>query len=509
MCGRIALGASHAHVRASLHVNEWRDQDAFHPRHNIAPSTTVAVLDSPSSMRSMRWGIGHAINARADALTSTWARLSSHRVLVVAHGYYEWHKRDARPHFLKLPDSHPYPAGDLLLFAALYDPKDGGVVVVTTHAPKDIAWLHDRQPVVIDREEDAAAWLAPGPWSKRLQALLVPREGLTCYPVPPEVGKVSAQSPAFVLPVKMRKGGIEDMFARQSAKVGAAGVQGKAANVNGEEGSNARDVKAAKVKVEQGSKVSEVKVVKVEDGGVDRVKRKARAVKDEDKDVMHEHRDKAVKDEDADMCIKGESENGESEHSRVNTEHEQHHKIHGLHANKGDLHAPIAVDESPQTLGTRDNPWVLDSPTPALGSPTQALDSPTQTLGKRDRDPSDGPPPTHAPTTQAASNSTEPPATLAARPRPSSPSDATQTVADASQAVPDTTQTSPDTSQAIPDTSQAIPDTSQAVPDTSQAVPDTSQPAPDTSQTPADISANTPTDQPRPPAKKARVAGRT
>jgi hypothetical protein len=43
-------------------------------------------------------------------------------------------------------------------------------------------------------------------------------DGLYSYQVPKEVGKVGAESPAFVQPVATRKDGIEAIFAKQRTK---------------------------------------------------------------------------------------------------------------------------------------------------------------------------------------------------------------------------------------------------------------------------------------------------
>lgn len=94
--------------------------------------------------------------------------------------------------------------------------------IVTTAACAALAWLHDRQPVVLDSADALRTWLDVGrhPWDAHVVRLLAPPRGenLTCYPVPKEVGKVGAESPAFVEPLAARRDGIEAMFARQVAK---------------------------------------------------------------------------------------------------------------------------------------------------------------------------------------------------------------------------------------------------------------------------------------------------
>ncbi|KAH7921125.1 hypothetical protein BV22DRAFT_1038994 [Leucogyrophana mollusca] len=208
----------------------------------------------------MKWGIQyskdgqHAINARAENIldgAGMWNKFrAKNRCLVVAQGYYEWQTRGKAklPHFIK------YPNGALMLFAALYDssvPKGETeptytVAIVTTHASRSLGWLHDRQPVILSDPAHITRWLdtSSNAWSADLAALLVPREGLTCYAVPQEVGKVGTESPTFIEPVAQRKDGIQAMFARQTAAkaFGSGGVKAESKDVKA---SGSKDVKAS------------------------------------------------------------------------------------------------------------------------------------------------------------------------------------------------------------------------------------------------------------------------
>jgi putative SOS response-associated peptidase YedK len=115
------------------------------------------------------------------------------RCIALADGFYEW-KKDARgekqPYYVHKHDGRP------MMFAALYDkwhgPSEGtagsafaassaatgasgdvqghggadadeGVLysftILTTSPSKDLTWLHDRMPVILRSDEDAAAWL--------------------------------------------------------------------------------------------------------------------------------------------------------------------------------------------------------------------------------------------------------------------------------------------------------------------------------------------------------------
>ncbi|KAG2121299.1 hypothetical protein DEU56DRAFT_834321 [Suillus clintonianus] len=242
MCGRYALGLQRAEIRAlpgypNLEIGEWVNEDNFVPRYNIAPNSQAPVIrrrdaSSPDlQMQTMRWGIPYgkvhaknqqAINARSENImegAGMWNKYrSSNRCVVVSQGYYEWQikGKDKLPHFTKHAD------GKAMLMAGLYHVSDETYLfaIITTSASKSLSWLHDRQPVILTSHDDVTKWLdtSSHAWSAELGKLLQPAEGLTCYQVPKEVGKVGAESPTFVQPVATRKDGIEAMFAKQRTK---------------------------------------------------------------------------------------------------------------------------------------------------------------------------------------------------------------------------------------------------------------------------------------------------
>ncbi|KAG1731391.1 hypothetical protein EDB19DRAFT_1855927 [Suillus lakei] len=245
MCGRYALGLQRAEIRAlpeypNLEIGDWVNEDNFVPRYNIAPNSQAPVIrrriaSSPNlQMQTMRWGIpygkGHAksqqaINARSENImegAGMWNKYrSSNRCIVVSQGYYEWQtKAKAKlPHFTKHAD------GKVMLMAGLYHVSDETIptyvfAIITASASKSLSWLHDRQPVILISHADVTKWLdtSSHAWSAELGKLLQPTEGLICYQVPKEVGKVGAESPAFIQPVATRKDGIEAMFAKQRTK---------------------------------------------------------------------------------------------------------------------------------------------------------------------------------------------------------------------------------------------------------------------------------------------------
>ncbi|KAI1418707.1 DUF159-domain-containing protein [Hypoxylon sp. FL1857] len=225
-------------------------------------------------LQSMKWGLipfwtkrnpdygsmMKTINCRDDSLAQNggmWNTMKARkRCIVVAQGFYEWLKKDGGkekiPHFVKRKD------GKLMCFAGLWDvvqyenddQKHYTYTIITTDSNKQLRFLHDRMPVILDNgSEDLRKWLDPKrhEWSKELQALLKPFEGeLEVYPVSKDVGKVGNNSPNFIIPIdsKENKSNIANFFAKGAAKNVKKEQQPKV-EVKKEEGFVAEDSKEA------------------------------------------------------------------------------------------------------------------------------------------------------------------------------------------------------------------------------------------------------------------------
>ena len=202
----------------------WADGALTRPHAGLVPSWTKRKPDYRSTMKT--------INCRDDSLAADrgmWTSLKkSKRCIVVAQGFYEWLQtnkgKDKLPHYTRRKD------GQLMCFAGLWDSVrlEGGptsvdrymvdselmgadsgetlysYTIVTTTSSQQLAFLHDRMPVVVENgSAEMRAWLDPQRtrWSSELQAVLRPYAGeLECYAVDKDVGKVGNESAAFVVP---------------------------------------------------------------------------------------------------------------------------------------------------------------------------------------------------------------------------------------------------------------------------------------------------------------------
>ena len=237
MCGRYAASRNPDDLVEEFEV-EHRPEQVLEPSWNVAPTREVyAVLErSPRgepaaaparALRVVRWGLvpswakdpaigSRLINARMETVADKPAfrkAFAKRRCLLPADGYFEWYgetKGTKQPFFI-----HPSDGG-VLAMAGLYelwkDPSVTGedadpwlwtATVLTTTATDDLGRIHDRMPLLVERER-YAEWLDPGRDDvEALRSLLVPaaQGRLAAYPVSTEVNNVRNDGPQLVQPL--------------------------------------------------------------------------------------------------------------------------------------------------------------------------------------------------------------------------------------------------------------------------------------------------------------------
>lgn len=201
MCGRYTL-----HQNAASLVEHYQLRDglsSFNKNYNVAPGQQMPVITSAADgnwqLQFMSWGLTPAwskgptlnyrlINTRDDHIFTrpTWRRLVfKQRALIPADGFYEWDKiisnggqpPKKQPYYIHLKNN------GLFSFAGLWESWQNAegkelksYSIITTAPNKQIARIHERMPVMLHQEEEAA-WLEPSLISREsLEPLLRPYE---------------------------------------------------------------------------------------------------------------------------------------------------------------------------------------------------------------------------------------------------------------------------------------------------------------------------------------------
>lgn len=219
MCGRYTLSSGE-----SLFKRFKIDQKAGRIRssYNIAPGMMMPVIigQDPKRLAMMKWGlipnwakdirVGYKmINARVESIRSKPAfrsPLHSKRCLVPASGFYEWRHegKSKTPYYIKLKDD------ELFAFAGLYDIwKDAegkeidSYTIITCDSNPLIGKIHDRMPVILNRE-DEEKWLSSEETNMdKLLSLLkaYPGKGMEMYEVTSLVNSPKNNNERLIEPV--------------------------------------------------------------------------------------------------------------------------------------------------------------------------------------------------------------------------------------------------------------------------------------------------------------------
>jgi putative SOS response-associated peptidase YedK len=178
MCGRFALYEPPDAIQDPFDLDGMLD---LTPNYNIAPGTGIlgiAHFEIALVPMFFRWGlIPHwsktkqtqykMINARIEGVwdkPSFRAAIRYRRCLVPASGFYEWEKTGSgkQPHFITVSGSSIFAMAGI--WETWEDKSSGEVMdtcaILTTEARGVVRDIHDRMPVIIDRE-GYKEWLDP------------------------------------------------------------------------------------------------------------------------------------------------------------------------------------------------------------------------------------------------------------------------------------------------------------------------------------------------------------
>lgn len=184
--------------------------------YNIAPGTEICAVCGgvENYVVSAEWGIKRKvksgskslkeyslINIREDTLKEKGyfqKNKRTGRCLIPANGFYEWKKEGMR----KMPFYIQIKENPLFAFAGIYetnssDNKSFSCGIVTTDANAAISEIHDRMPVIFDKN-NALDWI--NPVSENYLSLLepYPSEKTECYLVGGRVGNTKTDGPDLI-----------------------------------------------------------------------------------------------------------------------------------------------------------------------------------------------------------------------------------------------------------------------------------------------------------------------
>jgi putative SOS response-associated peptidase YedK len=222
MCGRYTLSKKEElseMLRERFMFDEFSEIRLV-ARFNIAPTQQIPVIVNEGGRKliSARWGlvppwagdekIGASLaNARCETVASKAAFRSAfklRRCLVPADGFYEWQKTGLG----KVPHHFTLKSDALFAFAGLWESwrnpageEVRSVSLITTTPNAVVAPVHDRMPVILTPEREAA-WLDHATPAESLGRMLVPYpvEQMKARAVSSAVNSARFDSPELLAP---------------------------------------------------------------------------------------------------------------------------------------------------------------------------------------------------------------------------------------------------------------------------------------------------------------------
>jgi putative SOS response-associated peptidase YedK len=172
MCGRFTQFHTWRDIHAMYSLSRPQDTGRnTEARYNIAPTQTIPLVtldeDGNQIVRDARWNLVPwwakeipkqlMINARIETVDTSGAVKDAFRLkrcLIPGDGFYEWTVNEADkgkdPWHIFLPDHEPFS------FAGLWAHNDKlditSCTIITMPAGDPMRQLHDRQPVILDRD---------------------------------------------------------------------------------------------------------------------------------------------------------------------------------------------------------------------------------------------------------------------------------------------------------------------------------------------------------------------
>jgi putative SOS response-associated peptidase YedK len=216
MCGRYSFILEDEMIRDRFGVTVR--SAIYKARYNCAPSQNLAVIsnENPGSLSLYRWGLipfwakdlsigNKLINARSETILEKPAFKSafrSRRCLVLSDGFYEWRKGTVKTPFRIMRRD-----GSAFAMAGIWDkwihPEGEEIrsfAIVTTRSNSLMEKIHDRMPVILDRETEKI-WIEDAA-PDELMELLKPcaASSLIAFPVSTRINSARFDSPEILEP---------------------------------------------------------------------------------------------------------------------------------------------------------------------------------------------------------------------------------------------------------------------------------------------------------------------
>jgi len=226
MCGRFSISVDKEdmtlYLKDEYGIDELKDGIIL-PRYNVAPGQSIlTIINDGQKYRagSIKWGFIPSfaksensslgmINAKAETLRDKPAfrsSLKTKRCVILADGFFEWQKtnQSKQPMRIQVTNQSIFSmAGIWSTFIRPDGTKLFTCAIITCEANAMMKNIHDRMPVILDKEAEKI-WLNPKETNPEiLSNLLLPYDAnlMTYYPVSSLVNQASNELADTIKPI--------------------------------------------------------------------------------------------------------------------------------------------------------------------------------------------------------------------------------------------------------------------------------------------------------------------
>jgi putative SOS response-associated peptidase YedK len=191
------------------------------PKYNAAPTQLLPVITSvsPKGISRFYWGTSPEWSKNktlSEKIINVWSEnipektalkktLMKSRCIIPADGFYAWKKAGKKT---LIPYRFIATNQDLFSFAGLweeYEDTDGNEFhtfsIITTAANELVSTVHDRMPVILDKQSEKIWLSADSPEAELLGVLLpYPAAKMNLYSISPRIHDIRTDVPSLIIP---------------------------------------------------------------------------------------------------------------------------------------------------------------------------------------------------------------------------------------------------------------------------------------------------------------------